>query len=615
MRVLNAYLFDSTKSMNPQKVRGKEDAINPKIYLKIMNYNLDPRKLRVYSFLYELSKVISQRLLTSQNMENYGSGNQLALEMDSDQILNFESVIQTEINMHKESFYDPEWGYTFNQRDAELKLRENTLGLKYVNTILHYLCIYNQLNRLSIFGKMLISEVNKNLSLVTGTGLTGILFSSILCPNPSYPPSEFVANLYKILERNGLRNNETPKRIDQLERAAAGIEDSHISTLEKRLFNPLFDSNFEEWGGNMYNFQGKFIDELNTFRILCENITLEVDAITDLIIEIKKNLLTSDASVSPDNPLFEVLSMLCEVSINHLSYLGHIITNVYYGLSIKTNEDSQELDNIVKRVINSVSGFLHHLHLNCTYTKEATETASRAYETILLANYFGLFILSQFPEDSNVSFPKTHYNDLASFLRLVTSESELKLEMAVHCFTLLIKIQPDIFKSTDLESMLIHMKNPQLSGGAYRAICGYLIQGLDSSRLKKQFANQQTLNSIVSCRRFVDRQSFWQMNYYQGEQRDPEFCNWLWTLNVIVHAFEPLRETAGSLDSILAFVRTYLNRILSVLGFQFVTIDLAQPSPRVIEGDIRSRNECFRSTAYIEELELTLTIVDLLLCE
>lgn len=615
MRVLNAHLFDSTKSVKPQAGSGKVDAINPKIYLKIMNYNLEMKRLRIYSFLSDAFKVVSQRLLSAESLDYYGGASRFNPEFESEQLVKLDAVNKIDASSHKEAFYDPQWGFAINQRDAELKLRESNLGLKFTNTILHYLGIYNQLNRLTLFGKMLVTEVNKNVSLVTGTGLNGMLFASTLSANPSYSPSQFVRNLYKMLGENGLRSDDIHKRIDQLRSAAEGIEDSQISTLEKRLFNPLFDSKFDEWAGNLYGFSGKFSDKLNTFRVIVENLAPEIDNISDLIIESKKDLSVADASISPENPLFEILEMLSDIAINHLSYLAHIVTNMYFGIEAKTMEDSQELTDVVRRIINSVSGFLYNLHLNSVYTKDATQTATQAYKTILMANYFALFTLSQFSEDSYVSVPKAYYTGLNAFLKLVISESQEQLEVAVQCYTLLVKIQPDVFNATDLEVLLSHLKNAQLADGAYRAICGFLVTGLGLPKLKKQIATQQTLNVINSCSRFFDRPSFWQMTYYKGEQRDPEFCNWLWTLNVVIHAFGPLKEATGSLDPILAFVRTYLNRILSVLGFQMVNLDLGQTSTRVLDGDVRTRNECFRSTAYVEELELTLTLLDLLFCE
>jgi hypothetical protein len=616
MKALNAHLFHSIKSTPMSVAGGKNDLINPKIYLKILNYNLDQRKIKIYTVLAEISKVISTRLLSPDNMDFYAGGNRYALQLDADQILNFDHVQKIDVSSYKDTFYDPDWGFAFNQRDAELKLRESNFGLKFVNSILHYLSIYNQLNRFTLFGKMLINEVNKNVSLVTGTGLNGMIFASTLSPNPSYPPSQFIRNIYNLVGQGGLKEAEFDKRVDQLERAAARIEDSSIGTLEKRLFNPLFDSFFDEWGGNLYGFTGKYIDELNTFRVLCEHITLEIDAIADLIFESKKELSSPDASTSPDNPLFELLGVLCDVCVNHLTYLAHVVTNTYFGLNVKAEDDRLEVDDVKRRIINSVSSFLHNLHLNSGYSKDATPTASQAYDMIQTANYYGLFILSQFAEDTNTLVNGGQFSGLAGFVKSVIGSSPDKLLVAVQCYTLLIKIHPDSFNSMDLETLLSHLKNPQLSDSDYRSICQFLVACCDSPRLRKTVATQQTLNAIVSCKRFLDRPSFLQMSYYQGEQRDSEFCNWIWTLNVMIHAFGPLKENTGSVDAILSFVRAYMNRILSVLGFQFVNVDINQPNSRlVIDADIRSRNECFRSTAYVEELELTLTLIDLLINE
>lgn len=618
MRVLNVHMFESGKSTGFTPVPGAESSngIPPTIYLKLMNYSLDQKKLKIYPFLAQVTNVVQTRLLTAEATDHYyNTDNQYSVYVEADQAVNFDQVKRINISDHKEDFYDEDWGYSFNLKDTELKLRESNMGFKYSNTVLHYLDIYNLLNRMNLYGKMLVFEINKNIAIVTSTGLSGALFSSTLNQNPTYTANVFTKNMFNMLVNHGLRTEDCDTRIEFMQKTAMTIESLNITSAEQRLFNPLYESKMEEWGGNLYSFANKYIDEINTFRLLSDNITTEIDAITGRIIDAKKELDSYNASTSNENPLYEVLDMLCQVSINHLTYLAHLMVNMFYGIQIKTSEDNQDMNDMIRKIVASMSGFLYNLHNNMNYLKDSTTTARSAFDQIQIASYFALFVLSQVSEEARVIMPINSLNGVTQFMRQVMRENESRLTLAVQSYSLIIKIKPDHFDIVDLDVLLNYMKQTNLESNCYASICQLLMICLDSPALKKSVATPMTLNSVVGCRRFLDRASFLQMNYYQGELKDSEFSNWLWTLNVIIHAFGPLRDNTGSVDSILAFVRVYMNRILSVLGFQFVSLSGGANSQPIISDDLRSRNECFRSTAFVEELELTATLINLLFAE
>lgn len=618
MRVLNVHMFESGKTNKFTPVPGTEtnSGIPSTIYLKLMNYSLDQKKLNIYPFLAQIFNIVQTRLLTAEATDHfYNTDNQYSVYVESDQAVNFDQVKSINIADYKEEFYDEEWGYSFNLKDTELKLRESNMGFKYSNTVLHYLDIYNLLNRMNLFGKMLVGETNKNIALITSTGLSGALFSGTLNQNPTYSASQFIKNTFGMLCSHGLRTEDCDKRVDQMHKTALTVDSLAAASSEQRLFNPLYESRLEEWGGNLYGFANKYIDEINTFRLLSDNITNEIDNITGRIMEAKKDMDAYNAGTSTENPLYEVLNMLCQVSINHLTYLAHLMVNVYFGIPIKSADDHQDMTEMIRKIVASASGFLYHLHLNLNYLKDSTSTAQAAFDQILISSYFALFILSQVAEEARVTMPVNSLVGVSQFIRQVMRDNEHRLTLATQSYSLIVKIKPDLFDLVDLDVLLNYMKQTNLNPHSYATICQLLVACMDSPALRKTVATPMTLNSVVGCRRFLERSSFLQMNYYQGELRDPEFSNWLWTLNVIIHSFGPLRDNSGAIDSILAFVKVYMNRILSVLGFQFVSLSSGSNSEPIINDDLRSRNECFRSTAFVEELELTATLVNLLFTE
>jgi hypothetical protein len=613
MKVLNSHLFDLTRDdFASQAAFSSNNFISSKLYLKIMNYAVEAKRLRLFSFNAALLEMISNRLLAESDGPAVHGFDYAGYFEKPLTINNQETKI--DVSSYKESFYDPAWGYAFNQNDTEMKLRESSGNFKYTNTALQYLDLYNILNRICLFGKMLAVETGKNITLMTSTGIEGALLSSSLHVNPSFPPKIVIKNLYRMLPQHGLKAHDAERNIEQMVRFAGSLRDETVSEIEKKLFNPLHEGKLQEWAGNLYGYVGNFLDDLNTFRILADSLTNEIDNIKTLIAEVKKSMENLQSKTFQVNPLYEVLSLLCISASSHLKYLGHLMSNTFYGLPIKSDQDRRDLFETTTKIIASVSAYIYELHSGVQYQRDAPDSEKLAFENILLSTYYSLFILSHMAEDAGLGAGTHSLNGAIMFVREKIREESPYLPVAIQTFILLIKILPESLNGSDLTFLLQLINNPGNSSSTYNSICQLLVVAFDSPRIRKIVATAMTLNALVSSKRFIDRASFSQMMYYQGEIREEEFSCWLWTLNLVIHAFKPIKETMGSIDPILSFVKLYMNRILSVLGFQFASL-AGQSTFSTPNSDARSRSECFRSTAYIEELDLTMQLMDLLFIE
>ena len=162
-----------------------------------------------------------------------------------------------------------------------MKIRELNLTFDYPNTALEFLSIYNQMARVGKLNKHLLSEVTRNISFISGNGLTGIMFGSTLHQNPAISPVLFSKNLYQMLVQNGLQGDDIYQRVDEVSRGAADL--TEFTNQEKRVFNPFFDAKLSEWLGSVYGVTSKFADDFNTYRSLADGSLHEISCLADAI--------------------------------------------------------------------------------------------------------------------------------------------------------------------------------------------------------------------------------------------------------------------------------------------------------------------------------------------
>jgi hypothetical protein len=606
MKVLNGELLDK----NRVESSNESNSIPPNIFLKLLNYTTDQKRLKIYPFLELLENNVKNVMLNPDSPDQV-SLSQIGIWREAELPVQFLEIPALDPTQLKDWFYDDTWGYQYDERDIETKIRENNHGFEYVNSTLYYLNLYNQLNRLALYGRVLASEVNKNLSFVIGNGFNGQIFSTSLHQNPMYPTQSFLRNLTRMLIESDPQRAPNFEWSEELVKAAQGLED--ISSTEQRLYGPLGDVKHEEWLGSLYGYNGKFADEFNVFRALVDNCIDELNQLSDLAKELKKDYNISRQEILPGSALWYLLGQVSEVALNHLAALGHLITNMYFGLQLKSSNERDELIEISRRIVQTVGYFLSALHgQNGLGTDTAaTSQTMKIRDNILLATHYCLFILSQFPAELPTLNAQFSLAGAAKMLQHTLRVIPERSFVAIQSFALLIKIREEFVAESDIEDMLRLLQDINVDDNTYRSICQLLIVAVDTPQMLKRLSAAKILSAISSTKRFIGRESFNQFIYYQGEQKDNEFCSWLWTLALAHHTYEAFKKINGANDALISFIKTYIVRIISVLGFQLAAIGRTY----INWEDEKLRSESFKTTAYLEELELTLAIVSSLFTE
>ena len=606
MKVLNIELMDHGHDTASEASRG----INPKLFLRIINYCLVNSKLQVYSFLDGIKKTIQFKLLPRNDATGFTTG----FTSDKEHDIAFIEKPQIKPEDYSDCFYDEDWGFYFNEQDTQLKLRESSVSFEFPGTILTYLSIYNHLNRVNLFNQMLILETNKNLSVVTSNGLNGGILSSKLHLNPSYNTLTFTRNLYKTLIDSGLTPPNTETRLHGFISAAHSIDALDIGDQEKKLYNPLFENKQSEILTDVYLQSFKFADNFVSFKAICEGIIEEIKNVASLVKESKKQFGYGVREPSGEIALYELISFICMVSQNHLVSIGHVLTNLMHGLELLPSEE-QERNDLFRKVAETIASFLTSLNENNTLTSEMSARVRLHYDRILLTNYYGLFVLSQFSDQTANLIYRQEFRFIIRFLKDLLRKDRSRTVICVQTYTLLVKIHPEILEESEVEVLADLLLDTNLDESAFKSICQFLVVCLGHNKLSQLAASPKVISALSSTKRFLSNPHFIQFVYYQGEVLDPEFSLWLWTLAVAIHSYEPLKKNNG-LDSLLGLLKTYQARILSILSLEMVSLsaDLGDNSHAYYD-DRRSRNEAFRSTAYIQELELTVTFVSLLFAE
>lgn len=606
MKVLNGELLDHR---NLEKVNTSTTStssagtgVNPTIFLELVKYLLDFKKLRLYNIIALVDSTLKNKLLLNEDDD-------LSLQSDQNKI-QFKREERWDPQNYKDAFFDESWGNTYDDYQVTVAIRELKHSVPYSNTTLHYISLYNQLYKLQLYHQMSVQEVNSNLSIVTGNGLNGMMFSTTLHPNPSYNPSMAVANLVKMMNRN----NQVPEVfsfgcVDLID-TAKRMREQDIGPSERKLFNPLFEYRHQEWLGNMYGISDQNYSEAGAFCNLCEKITGEIRQLAHLVLDARKEFNTE---LETHDSVSILVNMVCTVAFNHLTSLAHLIVNSYFEVadSLHNAEDMSEFQSIIPNTIRIITKFIGAINTRSSWDTEDTQGT----DAIVQANYYSLFILSQF--DQEVVGHSTGHD----FKQLATSLSQkFRLEgpsqdILIQSYLLLVKIQPGFFNAADADLLAGLLLQESISPDIYKVVCMFLIECFDSTALKQNLSSIRLLNILCSNRRFLDNMAFDNFIYYEGEVLSPELSLWLWTLATVVHCFEAFKRTSvGALDALVGFVKLYQSRFLSIIGFQFTTLN-GQAQNLAGAHSEKVRNECFRSTAYLQELELVLSLLSVLFSE
>ena len=618
MKILNMDLFDNEKNKQAAPSSHAADSINSinsKVYLKIINYCLDQTKLHITDFLTEAKAMIENSLL-GLNAQDRSQTLDLGLINDSENKICFKEPSLPAARDYRDPFFEEDWGNHFNEMDTLSKVRESNLEFSQGTTLLNYIHVYNLLNKTTIFMQMAVSEANKNLCFVTSNGLNGMILSTTLHQNPSYPTSQFAYNLFQMLVRNGLGTGKHEEKKELIEQLAATSNESTISSQEKKFFNPLYETKSEEWLGELYlPNQAKFADNAQNFQSLCEEILKHVSQMEDLLKETRPQSWGSYDHAT-DALHLELTGTICSVSVNHLASLAHVITNLYYGLRAEAHS-TEGMAALVRSLTQGVCSFLASLNRNSPLKTEPTAKNRGHLSDILLCNYLGLFILSQFPKEAGavIQLTERDFQVLTRSLKDLLKKEKSHVVMVVESFALLCRISPSKLDEGDLDVILDLLQDKALDPSAFKSICHFLIVCLGSPKTSGVVVNSKAISSLSNCKRFLQNPNFYQFTYYSDGCLDTEVSLWFWALSVVLHAYDATKEFVKTLDSILGFVKTYQNRILSVLSFEIVGLAQVYAENEAYSEDRRPRNESFRSAAFIQELDLVSSLACLLFAE
>jgi hypothetical protein len=308
----------------------------------------------------------------------------------------------------------------------------------------------------------------------------------------------------------------------------------------------------------------------------------------------------------------ELIQLIAEVSTHHLMALGHFLTNVFFGLENKSSEEDHEINQVKAGIVRGVSQLIFAL---CS-KDDNYSVASCMVQSLIIPIYYGLFVLSNFAEETQISHTAVEFGGVIKIIKeslRKQQESQDSLSLCVQTYILVIKIFPNNFDPEDLSILLRSLKEPSTDHNLYRAICQLLVVAFDRPKLKNIVANQKTLLPLSETRRFLDSHTFTGFINYSHTQIAQEFISWMWTLATVVHSFDSLKDSEHGVDSILKFVNTYRKRILAVLNHQI--LDSTANQRQMKNGEAPNINQDFKTMAYVEELELTLTIVSQLMSQ
>jgi hypothetical protein len=283
---------------------------------------------------------------------------------------------------------------------------------------------------------------------------------------------------------------------------------------------------------------------------------------------------------------------------------------VFFGLENKSSEEDHEINQVKSGIVKGVSQLIFAL---CS-KDDNYSVSSYMVQSLSLPIYYGLFVLSNFAEETQISYTSVEFGGLTKIIKeslKKQQESQDSLSLWVQTYILLIKIFPSNFESEDLSILLRSLRDLSTDDNLYRSICQLLVVAFDRPKLKNIVANQKTLLPISETRRFLDSHTFAGYINYSNTQITQEFISWMWTLATVVHSFDSLKDSEHGVDSILKFVNTYKKRFLAVLNSQILDSSANQRNGR--NGFIANINQDFKTMAYVEELELTLTIVSQLM--
>lgn len=303
---------------------------------------------------------------------------------------------------------------------------------------------------------------------------------------------------------------------------------------------------------------------------------------------------------------YKILKNVVSIANIHFRTLSFLITNLYYL------KKSDYVDH-AKKIYVTLIDFLAVLNPFFSYLERCKHSAGEDLSEFFFCLFSASSCITHFKDIvgnlGGARFASLQW--IVSFLEKYTlkgKKDQPHFGIAMYCLLMFVDIRPSLLSKEYIERYIRMLGADDLAEDEYIAICQFLIACFDCPERRKKITETNILDALLNLSRFAN-ESFSEIIFYERDKRNPKQISWCWTLQLAIVAFKALLNVSLKFNYMMEFLQRHQTRLCSVLCFKQYGVRSEQPS----RGDSReiSQGLSFRTGAYLEELELTLTLLNI----